>query len=138
MDTLQHACGACLCGAIHVEIDLPPKWVAHCHCSQCQRAHGAAFVTWLGVNELAARISDPEQQLQWFASSQAARRGFCRRCGSSLFFTSSRWPGELHIVRACFGDPIAQLPMAHVFYDTHVDWFEVRDSLPKKAAPEVD
>lgn len=129
--------GSCLCGAVTVAFDTPVKWVAHCHCSQCQRAHGAAFVTWLGVDEQQAQIGDPEGKLIWFASSAPARRGFCGRCGSSLFFTSSRWPGELHIVRACLHQAIETEPMAHVFYDTHVDWFSINDTLPKKTAAEV-
>ena len=33
-----------------------------------------------------------------------------------------------------------QAPMAHVFWDTHVDWAAVDpgDGLPRKPAPEVD
>jgi hypothetical protein len=41
--------GGCFCGAIRYRVPLPPLWVAHCHCSMCRRAQGAAFVTWLGV-----------------------------------------------------------------------------------------
>lgn len=41
--------GGCLCGAVRYVITLPTKWCAHCHCSMCRRAHGAAFVTWAGV-----------------------------------------------------------------------------------------
>lgn len=41
----------CLCGDLKLEATLPSKWVAHCHCSLCRRAHGAAFVTWVGMDE---------------------------------------------------------------------------------------
>lgn len=133
----QGMSGGCLCGAVGVRFTTPVKWVAHCHCSQCQRAHGAAFVTWLGVDAQLAQIQDPHGKLSWFASSDAARRGFCSGCGSSLFFSSSRWAGELHIVRACLHGTLDTLPMAHVFYDTHVDWFSVSDDLPKMTAEEV-
>lgn len=40
----------CLCGDITLAATLPSLWAAHCHCSLCRRAHGAAFVTWVGMD----------------------------------------------------------------------------------------
>lgn len=45
------ASGQCLCGEVHFQARLPSKWVAHCHCTQCQRSGGSAFVTWVGMDE---------------------------------------------------------------------------------------
>ncbi|HYD81983.1 MAG TPA: GFA family protein [Paucimonas sp.] len=124
--------GKCLCGAVGFSIELPTKWVAHCHCTQCRRAHGAAFVTFVGVKEEQFSLHDPAGALKWFQSSPEAQRGFCSQCGSTLFFRSTKWPGEMHIARANFVDPLDRLPQAHVYYDTHVDWVTVTDDLPKK------
>lgn len=132
---MSSAHGACLCGAVQFDADLPSLWMAHCHCSLCRRAHGAAFVTWAGFDAARCRIEDTEGALRWYASSPGAERGFCSRCGSTLFFRSQRWPGELHIVRANFRDALDRQPQAHVFYDTRVDWYAVGDALPKKPAP---
>jgi hypothetical protein len=52
-----------------------------------------------------------------------------------MFFRSSKWPGELHIARANFADPVDRAPQAHAYYDTHVEWLTVNDGLPKKPAP---
>jgi hypothetical protein len=129
------ASGACLCGAVGFSIRLPSKWVAHCHCSMCRRANGAAFVTWVGAHDDGATLADPQRALRWHRSSPEAERGFCSRCGSSLFFRSSKWPGELHVALANFQDEVDRAPQAHVYYDAHVGWFEVNDGLPKKPAP---
>lgn len=129
------ASGKCLCGAVSFAVRFPTKWVAHCHCSLCRRAHGAAFVSWVGVEEGAATVADPERRLRWYASSPGAERASCGRCGSPLFFRSQRWPGDLHIALAHFDTPLDRAPQAHAFYDTHVSWFAVNDSLPKKPAP---
>ncbi|HEY7672877.1 MAG TPA: GFA family protein [Gammaproteobacteria bacterium] len=126
------ASGQCLCGAVSFSIAFPSKWVAHCHCTLCQRAHGAAFVTWVSVDESRMTVRDPDQRLAWHASSADAKRGFCARCGSHLFFRSPRWPGEWHIARANFTTPVDREPQVHAFYDTHVSWFAVNDELPKK------
>ncbi len=124
--------GGCLCGRVRFRVQGPTLWCAHCHCSQCRRAHGAPFVTWVGVPEEAVRIEAGDGDLAWHASSAEARRGFCRTCGSSLFFRSSRWPGELHIARGNFDGELDREPAAHVFWDSHVSWFEPGDVLPRK------
>lgn len=131
--------GRCLCGDVAFTAELPSKWVAHCHCTQCRRGSGAAFVTWVGLEAAKCRILDPHGWLQWYRSSPGAERGFCAACGSSMFFRSARWPGELHLTLANFDGPVDRAPQAHVFWDTHVDWvrLDAADGLPRKAATEV-
>jgi hypothetical protein len=127
--------GACLCGAVSFVLRWPSKWVAHCHCTMCQRAHGAAFVTWVSVPSELFELRDSQRLLREYQSSPEAWRSFCGRCGSSLIFRSQRWPGEVHVARSNISDPVDRAPMAHAFFDTHVDWFDVSDALPKRTAP---
>ncbi len=124
--------GSCLCGALRWRAALPTKWVAHCHCSYCRRAHGAPFVTWAGFASAQVSIDPDGSAPTWYESSPGARRGFCPRCGSPIFFESTRWPGETHVARALFVDPLDREPSAHVFYESHVAWLDVNDALPKK------
>ena len=137
MDTLANtASGRCLCGDLRFDAQLPSKWMAHCHCSLCQRAHGAGVVTWVGFEAPRVHIHDPEGRLTWFESSPGAERGFCSRCGSTLFFRSRKWAGELHIVRSNFDTPLDREPQVHVYYDTHVAWLPTADDgLPRKPSP---
>jgi hypothetical protein len=123
--------GACLCEQLRFEIEPPTKWCAHCHCTMCRRAHGAALVTWIGVELERFRLLQQET-LKWFESSPGAQRGFCDRCGSTLLFQSSRWPGEMHVVRAAISGQIDREPSAHVFGATRVPWFPFHDALPWK------
>ena len=76
------ATGRCLCGAVSytaqdVETDLHV-----CHCNMCRRWNGGpAFavsvgrITFQGVEHIAR-----------YDSSQWAERGFCKQCGSNLFY----------------------------------------------------
>lgn len=129
----QSAHGSCLCGAVQFEACLPAKWVAHCHCTRCQRAHGAPFVTWVGVDASGTVISDTSGALTWYVTLEDAGRGFCRICGSPMFFRSPRWPGELHIARALFLEPVDLAPQSHVHFDTRVNWVCLCDGLPIEA-----
>ncbi len=136
---MPSASGRCLCGDVEFSASLPSKWVAHCHCTMCRQGAGAAFVTWAGFEETQCRIADPQQRLRWYASSVQGERGFCSRCGSSLFFRSTRWAGELHIALANFLERLDRAPQAHVFWDTRVEWvhLDAGDGLPRKSAQQV-
>jgi hypothetical protein len=100
----------------------------------CRRAQGAAFVTWFGVSGDAFEFIGPGDRLRIHRSSPEASRSFCGRCGSPLFFESTRWPGEIHVTLASL-DPEAAAglqPEAHVYWNDHVEWSAVHDDLPKK------
>lgn len=127
--------GSCLCGAIRFRVPLPPLWVAHCHCSMCRRAQGAAFVTWFGVTGERFAFIGSGDRLRIHRSSPEATRSFCGRCGTPLFFESSRWPGELHVTLASLDPRVAAtlVPQAHVYWSDRVPWCAVHDELPKKS-----
>jgi hypothetical protein len=129
--------GSCLCGDVRFVLSLPSRWVAHCHCSLCRRAHGAAFVTWVGMAQDQVAIVDPHGRLSWHASTAAGRRGFCARCGSTVFFRGDRWPDELHVTLANLHDAVDRAPQLHAYWDTHVDWAGVDpdDGLSRRPAP---
>ena len=133
--TAGSAAGSCLCGGVSFSAQLPSIWVAHCHCSRCRRAHGAAFVTWVGMQSGQVAIEDPARLLRWYGTPPGGERGFCSRCGSPMFFRSANWPGELHIARALFADPLDREPQVHAYYDTHVPWVHLGDQLPRKPDP---
>ena len=129
MPEIQSVNAGCFCGAVKFRLDLPSKWCAHCHCSMCRHIHGAGYVTWVGFEDSHFHLENGEDDLDWYQSSQQAHRGFCRHCGSSMLFKSERWAGEIHVALACIDGPIDRVPQAHAFYDTHVDWMPVDNSL---------
>lgn len=122
--------GSCLCGVVQFCYGAPSLWCAHCHCSLCRRAHGAGFVTWVGVDQERFSLSF-DKGLRWYPSSADSERGFCQVCGSTLFFRSKRWAGQVHIARANIDSPIDIEPTKHSYWSTHVDWLEFNDVLPR-------
>ncbi len=114
--------GRCHCGAVRFVARFPSRFACHCHCESCRRAHGAAFVTWVGFNSDQVTIERGADQLATHESSPGTARKFCARCGTKLFFESARWPGETHIVRAAFDEPPDREPDGHAFYAEHVAW----------------
>jgi hypothetical protein len=121
---------------VRFRIGLPALWVAHCHCSMCRRAQGAGFVTWVGVAEPRFVLDAGADVLGRFQSSPAATRSFCGRCGSPLFFQSSRWPGEIHVTLASLDDSGGLEPQAHAYWGSHAEWADWSGRELPKVEPE--
>jgi hypothetical protein len=123
--------GTCTCGKVRFELTLPTNWVAHCHCENCRRAHGAGFVTYAGIPKDAFRFLQGEEQLTRFESDSNSYRRFCSTCGSTLLFAGERWPDEVHVIVANLLGPLDKLPGAHAYSDRAPDWCPVTDELPR-------
>ena len=123
--------GACLCGAVRFRVQLPSLGCVHCHCTMCQRNHGAAFVTWFAVPPAALSVQSGADEVVRYASSTHGSRSFCRRCGSSLFCENAEHPERVDIPVAAMSEPIDRAPQLHVFYDSRAPWVSLSDSLPR-------
>ena len=123
--------GACLCGAVEFSVALPTLFCGHCHCSMCQRNHGAAYVTWFGVPWEQLTIEKGQDALVRHASSEHGTRSFCGECGSSLFCESTQHEDHVDIVLANMNGEIDRAPQFHIFWDDRAKWTEVGDELPR-------
>lgn len=130
-DPVTRMSGGCLCRAVRFEADGPSLFCVHCHCRWCRAAHGAAFVTWLGVREDGFRVVRGADEVRWFTSSKHGRRGFCRLCGTTMLYVSGLTPAEVHLARGTVDDPVDRDPQGHVFVDHAVRWVRFEDDLPR-------
>lgn len=124
--------GSCLCGAITFEVDSDLTPPDGCHCLQCRKWTGH-YLTSTEVPRSALRISG-EDNLSWFEYSGKARRGFCARCGSSLFFDpldrqKHNWTG---ISMGAFDTPTETQLALHIFVAEKGDYYELTDGLPQQ------
>ena len=123
--------GSCLCGAVHFEATLPSRFCAHCHCSNCRRAHGAAFVTWVGFRNEQLQLVAGRNRMVDYRTETDATRSFCSCCGTTLFYRGPRWSGEIHVARANIDGEIDRHPSSHVYVDHRASWWSVSDDLPQ-------
>lgn len=74
--------GRCLCGAVKFTARDVPHQIGTCHCGQCRRwASGPYFAVRAGSVHF-----EGEENIGRYRSSGWAERGFCKQCGSSLFY----------------------------------------------------
>ena len=76
--------GGCQCGAVRYVLLESPSNACICHCRMCQKQFGSFFGAFADVAPESFKITRGEPG--WFESSDEARRGFCRDCGTPLFY----------------------------------------------------
>ena len=112
--------GGCQCGAVRYRIAAPPQVIDICHCLQCRKHSGAAFVPWLVMN--VADFAWTRGKPAGFESSPGSRRLFCRECGTPLGMT---WAGEPHLIDVTVGsldDAARFVPTAESFTKDRLPW----------------
>ena len=119
---------SCLCKGIVMTIKGEFRPVVNCHCMQCTKTHGnyAAYTSVLEEN-----ISyKSKSTLKWFVSSAKAKRGFCKKCGASVFFKrlGSR---AISISAGLFKNPTKLETSSHIYTHNKRDYYEISDNLPK-------
>ena len=129
------ATGGCLCGNVRYRVEGDSIWAGYCHCASCRRFSGGVVTNWLGIGDtdLAFTRGQPARYLDGGVS-----RGFCRNCGSSLTYESTRFPGYIQLHLGTLDNPDCIVPEAHVHCAEKVAWFEVDDELPRFAGSAAD
>lgn len=120
--------GGCLCGRIRYTVRGPMRSVSLCHCGQCRKTSGYVWASAVAPRD-AVEITG---EVTWFRSSDAAERGFCNRCGASLFW---RMDGEeTQSVSLGSMDPPTGLTLEKHIWTAHKgDYYGIADGLPQHA-----
>ncbi len=119
---------SCLCKGISMTIKGEFRQVVNCHCIQCTKTHGnfAAYTSVLEDNI----TFKTKSTLKWFKSSSKARRGFCKKCGSSVFFKRFG-SSAISISAGLFKNPTKLETSSHIYTHNKRDYYKISDNLPK-------
>lgn len=117
--------GSCLCGQVSYKILSEPKRVSHCHCTMCQKQHGAAFATYASMDKEELEYLSGEALLKTFFSSPSIQRKFCGECGSSIEWSdSNESPNTVSIAIATLNTPYYPVNIMNIYTDTKVCWLD--------------
>ena len=114
--------GGCQCGAVRYALFAQPDRVGICHCRMCQKAVGGPFFAWASahVGDIAWTRGGPAV----FASSSAAERGFCARCGTPLTFRYLQRPEYIDVTVGSLDEPGAVVPTLVMGVESRLGWCE--------------
>lgn len=126
--------GSCLCGEIRIEVEdgleLQPQ---ACHCTQCRKQTGH-FLAAVNVKRDSLTVHGSEY-ISWYQSSEDVRRGFCRKCGSTLFWDAQLEGYEyIAIAMGLIDGPSGTQFSKHTFVGDKGDYYELDDGIPKSQA----
>ena len=120
--------GHCLCGAVRFRTTGRLREVIACHCSQCRRQTGLYYA--------ATNVADEGLEVEgagnvtWYRASDTAGRGFCRTCGSALFWKADG-ADYTSILAGAFDQPTGLKIGMHIFCADKGDYYEIADGAPQ-------
>jgi hypothetical protein len=115
---------------VRYEVEGDAVYHALCHCAGCRASSGAPMVGWFCVTE--EQLSRVEGELSQFEGTPGARRQFCPRCGTGLFYRNqSMLPGLVDIQSSTFDDPNAVVPAIQVQCAERLTWMASLDRMPE-------
>ena len=126
------ATGGCLCDAVRYEVHGDLLGVVNCHCSKCRRFNGhiGAYTATKRENLVVTK----DDGLQWYRSvkdeTPNVHRGFCRECGSSLFWDPRDKP-HISIAAGSVDEPTGLETYRHVWTSQMGDYYQIADDLPQ-------
>jgi hypothetical protein len=124
--------GGCACGAVRYGLTSPPMFVHCCHCHDCQRQTGSAFV----INALIEtdRITLRSGSLQPVAMpTDSGRPHHIHRCTTCHTALWSDYGGRaaLRFVRVgTLDNPSALPPDVHIYVRSKLPWVALPEGVP--------
>jgi hypothetical protein len=123
--------GGCSCGAVRYRLTEEPMFTHCCHCLNCQRQTGSAFVINLLIETDRVEVLAGEPQAVDVPRDDGSMQTIyrCPACQIAVF-SSYTWP-EIRYVRAgTLDDPSAVSPDVHIFTRSKLPWVELPAGLP--------
>jgi hypothetical protein len=123
--------GGCACGAVRYRLASEPLFVHCCHCLNCQRQTGSAFVVNLLIEadrfEVLGRDPEPVDVPRDDGSTQRIFR--CPVCQVAVFSEYGR--PEVRFVRGgTLDEPSSVSPDVHIYTRSKVAWVTLPESVP--------
>ena len=123
--------GGCACGAVRYRLASEPLFVHCCHCLNCQRQTGSAFVINLLIEadrvEVLAGEPQPVDAPRDDGSKQRIHR--CPSCQVAVYSDYGR-PELLFVRGGTLDDPSGVTPDVHIYTKSKVPWVTLPDGAP--------
>ena len=123
--------GGCSCGAVRYWLTSEPLFVHCCHCLNCQRQSGSAFVInmLIEADRVQLQARDPVVVDAPRDDGSVQRIFRCSACQVAVF-SEYGWP-EVRFVRAgTLDEPAAVTPDVHIYIRSKIPWVTLPDDTP--------
>jgi hypothetical protein len=123
--------GGCSCGEVRYRLASDPMFVHCCHCLNCQRQTGSAFVVNLLIEADRVEVTAGEPTDVPVARDDGTEQliSRCPTCQVAVFSLYGR-PGLRFVRAGTLDDPSWVEPNVHIYTRSKVPWVELPDSVP--------
>lgn len=125
--------GSCLCGAVQITAKPANKKVGACHCVMCRKWGGGPFME---INCGTEVLFNDQECITVYNSSDWAERGFCKMCGSHLFYRLKH-SGEHQIPVGLFDGALDPDFDLQVFIDEKPSFYSFAEETRMMTAAEI-
>ena len=123
--------GGCACGEIRYRLLSDPLFVHCCHCLNCQRQTGSAFVINVLIETDRVELLAGEPQPVSVPRSGGKKQKIWRCPSCQVAVYSQYTTPAVRFVRAgTLDDPSAVAPDVHIFTRSKVPWLTLPDDVP--------
>ncbi|KAJ7140305.1 Mss4-like protein [Mycena crocata] len=136
MATNVQRLGSCLCKRIRFTVSGEPFQYAVCHCANCKKAAGSAFMTNAFFSSDKVSVTEGQDLLRKYQDSDTTSgntltRSFCSECGTSLFLSSPTKTDWITVSPATIDDPQEWAPRRENRPDAKFPWVKELHMQPK-------
>lgn len=124
--------GGCACGAVRYRLNSAPMFVNCCHCRDCQRQTGSAFVinALIETGRMVLIAGAPEPVPVPTDSGRPHDIHRCPECRTALWSDYGHRAGLRFLRVGTLDDPAALPPDAHIFSRSKLPWVGLPDNVP--------
>jgi len=123
--------GGCACGAVRYRLLEDPLELHACHCTDCQRLTGSAFVLSMPVRRPAVELLRGEPARVEFETVSGIPRceRYCPACGTRIWSEPQHYPDLLTLRPGTLDDTSWLRPIAHIWTHSAQPWVTIPDDV---------
>ena len=123
--------GGCACGQVRYRLISDPLFVNCCHCLNCQRQTGSAFVINLLIEADRVELVGGEPQAVAVPRDDGSKQTIhrCPSCQVAVYSDYGR-PEVLFVRGGTLDNPASVSPDVHIFTKTKLPWVTLPESVP--------
>jgi hypothetical protein len=123
--------GGCACGAVRYRLTSEQLVVHCCHCRNCQRQTGSAFVINLLIEADRVDVTSGQPEVVDVPRDDGSRQRIyrCPSCRVAVF-SDYGWPELLFVRGGTLDEPAAVAPDVHIYTRSKLPWVRLPDDTP--------
>lgn len=122
--------GGCSCGAVRYRLASEPLFVHCCHCLNCQRQTGSAFVINLLIEADRVELLAGDPQPVDVPRDRGTQRIYrCPTCQVAVFSEYTR-PQVRFVRGGTLDEPSSVAPDVHIFTKSKLPWVSLPEGVP--------